>query len=181
LLHAGKDSGASLTGMDGKAPSVAVTEATRGDSIAEIQSALHSLARSLKRGTLHEFLLAQAHVDADQAGLAVLHVLHLAGRGLRLTDLAEQLSIDAPAVTRKVQQLERSGLVSRMADQIDARATRVQLTAAGRRTINKFMAARRAWLEALIADWPALDKADFARLLGRFSGAIHEQLEELDD
>jgi DNA-binding MarR family transcriptional regulator len=166
--------------MDGKASAVAVAEATRGDSIAEIQSALHSLARSLKRGTLHEFLLAQANVDADQAGLAVLHVLHLAGRSLRLTDLAEQLSIDAPAVTRKVQQLERSGLVSRTADQLDARAARVQLTAAGRRTISKFMAARRIWLEGLIADWSPGDKAEFARLLDRFAGAIHAQLEDLD-
>jgi DNA-binding MarR family transcriptional regulator len=167
--------------MDGKEPSVAVIEATQGDSIAEIQSALYSLARSLKRGTLHDFLLAQARIDADQAGLAVLYVLHLAGRGLRLTDLAEQLSIDSPAVTRKVQQLERCGLLSRTADQVDARAARVQLTAAGRRTISKFLAARRTWLEGLIADWPEIDRADFARLLGRFAGDIHQQLEGLDD
>jgi DNA-binding MarR family transcriptional regulator len=166
--------------MDGNASSVAVTPAAQGDSITEIQSALHSLARSLKRGTLHDFLLAQARVDADQAGLAVLYVLHLAGAGLRLTDLAERLSIDAPAVTRKVQQLERCGLLSRTQDQVDARATRVQLTAAGRRTISRFLAARRTWLASVVAGWTAQEQAEFARLLGRFASDIHRQLEELD-
>ncbi len=167
--------------MDGNGPSLAVAQADQGDSIAEIQSALHSLARSLKRSTLHDFLLAQARVDADQAGLAVLYVLHVAGTGLRLTDLAERLSIDAPAVTRKVQQLERCGLISRVQDELDARASRVLLTTAGRRTICKFLAARRTWLASLVADWTAHEQAMFAHLLERFAGDIHRQLEELDD
>jgi DNA-binding MarR family transcriptional regulator len=167
--------------MDGNGPSVAVAEAAQADPVAEIQAALHSLARSLKRSALHDFLLAQARVDADQAGMAVLYVLHLAGAGLRLTDLAERLSVDAPAVTRKVQQLERCGLVSRAQDQLDARASRVHLTAAGRRTIGKFLAARRTWLANLVSDWTEQEKAVFARLLDRFAGDIRRQLEELGE
>jgi DNA-binding MarR family transcriptional regulator len=166
--------------MDGNGPSGAVAQAAQGDSIAEIQSALHSLARSLKRSALHDFLLAQARVDADQAGVAVLYVLHLAEAGLRLTDLAERLMIDAPAVTRKVQQLERCGLVSRAPDQLDARASRVHLTAAGRRTIGRFLAARRTWLTSLVSNWTEQEQAVFARLLERFASDIHRQLEALE-
>lgn len=155
-------------------------ETAPAEAIGEIGTALYSLARSLKRGRLHDFLLAQARVEADQAGLAVLYVLHLAGANLRLCDLAEQLRIDAPAVTRKAQQLERSGLVSRAQDQADARATRIQLTATGRRTISRFLAARRTWLTSVLADWSDADQAQLARLLRRFADDMHRQLEELE-
>jgi DNA-binding MarR family transcriptional regulator len=152
-----------------------------GDAVGGIESALHSLVRCLKRSRLHEFLLAQARVDADQAGLAILYVLQTEGRALRVTDLAEQLRIDAPAVTRKAQQLERSGLVSRSRDSGDARATRLQLTAAGRRTISRFLAARRKWLNSVLASWPEADQVEFARLLRQFTSDIQCQMGELDD
>lgn len=167
--------------MTGNAASLADAPATRAEPIGQVQLALQALARSLKRGRLHEFLLAQAHVDADQAGLAALYVLHRAGASLRLTDLAEQLHIDAPAVTRKAQQLERSGLVSRAQCQLDARATRIQLTAQGRRTISRFLAAQRSWLTSILATWPEDEQAEFARLLSRFAGDIQRQLTELQD
>src|ERR1017187_6918711 len=80
-------------------------------AIGEIEPALHSLSRSLRQGRLHDFRRAEARVDGDRAGMALLYVLHVNGASLRLTDLADQLHIDAPAVTRKAQQLERAGLV----------------------------------------------------------------------
>src|ERR1700681_2887139 len=101
-------------------------EETRADdeTIAGIESALHGLARRLKQARLHDFVLKQAGVDIDQAGLAILYALHAEKEkaSLRVTDLAERLGIDAPAVTRKAQRLERMGLVSRGRDADDARA-----------------------------------------------------------
>ncbi len=166
--------------MRGLGSSVGTAGPAHDDAISEIESALHLLGRSLKQVRLHEFLLAEARVDADQAGLAVLYVLHVEGASLRLTDLAEQLRIDAPAVTRKAQQLERAGLVSRTRDREDARATRLQLTAQGRRTINRFLVARRAWLTRLLAGWPEAEQIEFARLLRQFTSDIHRHLGELD-
>ncbi len=157
-----------------------ISEPGHDAAIGEIESALHSLARSLKQVRLHEFLLSQAGVDVDQAGLAVLYVLHAGGTSLRLTDLADQLRIDAPAVTRKAQQLERSGHVSRTRDTDDGRATRLQLTGLGRRTISRFLAARRRWLTGLLAGWPEVEQAEFGRLLRQFTSDIHRHLGELD-
>src|SRR5437868_15466765 len=94
------------------------------ETIAEIETALHALARRLKQARLHEFVLKQAGVDIDQAGLAILYALHAEKVSLRVTDLADRLGIDAPAVTRKAQRLERLGLVSRARDVEDARASR---------------------------------------------------------
>ncbi len=165
--------------MGGKDPSLRTAESLQDETIGEIESALHSLARSLKQVRLHEFLLAEARVDVDQAGLAVLYVLYAGGTGLRLTDLAEQLRIDAPAVTRKAQQLERSGLVGRARDREDGRATRLQLTAAGRRTINRYLIARRAWLTQLLSGWPEAEQAEFARLFRQFTSDICRHLGNL--
>jgi DNA-binding MarR family transcriptional regulator len=148
--------------------------------IASIESALHALARRLKQARLHDHFTRQAGVDIDQAGLAVLYVLDGEKTGLRVTDVAARLGIDAPAVTRKIQQLERLELVSRVPDADDARASRLLLTPAGRRVLRRFLLARNRWLTTMLADWPAADRAEFARLIGRFTDDIHRHLDDLD-
>jgi DNA-binding MarR family transcriptional regulator len=162
------------------APPAAAPPAPAAAPITEIESALHSLARWLKQARLHEFLLKQAGVDIDQAGLAVLYVLRKADTDLRLTDLADRLRIDAPAVTRKAQQLQRLALISRTRDADDARATRLQLTAHGRQVIDQFLIARRQWITQVLSGWSGPDQCEFARLLGQFTSDIRRHLGELD-
>ncbi|HEX9352199.1 MAG TPA: MarR family transcriptional regulator [Streptosporangiaceae bacterium] len=166
--------------MPAQTPPPGAAAPAHDEPIAEIESALHSLARWLKQARLHEFLLRQAGVDIDQAGLAVLYALHAEGTSLRLTDLAERLRIDAPAVTRKAQQLERLALVSRTPDAEDARAARLQLTTEGRQAISQFLLARRQWLATLLAGWPCAERSEFARLIRQFTCDIHRHLGELD-
>jgi DNA-binding MarR family transcriptional regulator len=150
------------------------------ETIAGIESALHSLARWLKQARLHEFMLKRAGVDIDQAGLALLYALRDTGTDPRLTDLAERLRIDAPAVTRKAQQLERLGLVNRVRDAEDGRASRLGLTARGGQVIDQFLLARQCWLTQILATWPGADRSEFARLLRQFTEDIHRHLGELD-
>jgi DNA-binding MarR family transcriptional regulator len=150
-------------------------------TVDDVDVALQSLMRSLKQTRLRDHLRARAGVDLDQAGLAALYALHTSQSSLRLTELAEQLRIDAPAVTRKAQQLERAGLVSRTRDEQDARATRLQLTDAGRRTLTRYLDGRRTWLAGLLADWPETERADFARLLRRFNDDVQRGIKELDE
>jgi DNA-binding MarR family transcriptional regulator len=152
-----------------------------GESVGDLESALHSLVRQLKQTRLHEFLLAQAGADVDRAGLALLYVLYQEETSLRLTELAEQLRIDAPAVSRKAQQLERSGLVGRGQDQRDGRATRLRLTESGRGVIDRILAARREWLAAVLSDWSAAEQSELARLMCQFADSVERNLEELDD
>jgi DNA-binding MarR family transcriptional regulator len=146
----------------------------------EVESALHSLAQSLKQVRLHEYLLDKARVDVDRAGVALLYVLYVEDASLRLRDLAEQLQIEAPAVTRKAQQLEQAGLVSRAPDPNDGRASRVRLTAPGRRTINRILTVRREWVTTLLTDWPTQDQVEFARLMRLFTSSLNQHLKEFD-
>jgi len=158
--------------------SLAVTLRTTADTITgEIDAALLSVARVMNQVRVHAKLRADAGVDLDRAGAAVLYKLLVESESLRLCDLAERLGIDSPAVTRKVQQLEQLGLLSRSADPEDGRASRLVLTREGRRTIERLLAARRSWLEGLLAEWPAADRREFARLLHLFSSTIEHDVE----
>jgi DNA-binding MarR family transcriptional regulator len=146
--------------------------------IASIETALHTLGRRLKQARLHDHLTRVAGVDIDQAGLAVLYALHGEKAGLRVTEVAARLGIDAPAVTRKAQQLERLQLVGRTADADDARASRLLLSPEGRRVLKRFLVARHRWLTAMLSDWPESDRDEFARLIGRFTSDIRRHLDE---
>ena len=90
----------------------------------QFDEALQNVARSITQVRLHERLLRQAGVRLDRAGATLLFKLSAKGDSLRVTDLAEILGVDTPTVTRKVQQLERDGMVVRQIDPADRRASR---------------------------------------------------------
>ena len=139
--------------------------------IEDIEGALQAVVRTLNQVRVHDRLLRAAGIQVDRAGVAVLYRL-FEEDALRITDLAERLAVDAPTVTRKVQQLEREELVVRRPDPLDRRVSRLSLTTGGRRTIRQVMTARRAWLTRLLAGWDAAEQADFARYLGAFAEAL---------
>ena len=150
------------------------------EAIDALEAALQSLVRLLKQTRLHGYVYDRAHVDVDQAGVALLSVLAQEEHSLRLTEIAERLRIEAPAVSRKAQLLERSGLVSRSHDPHDGRASRFELTAAGHDVVDRVRAARREWLLTVLADWPTEARAEFARLVRRFTADARRHLEGLD-
>jgi DNA-binding MarR family transcriptional regulator len=147
----------------------------------QFDEALHTVARSITQVRLHERLLQLAGVRLDRAGASLLFKLAAQADSLRVTDLAEILGVDTPTVTRKVQQLERAGMVVRQTDPDDGRASRIRLTPAGRRTIERVRRARRAWLEQLLHDWHDDDLSTLADLLGRFAEDLERDLDDARD
>src|SRR6202166_4694335 len=95
-------------------------------AVDQIQASLQVVARCISQVRMHERLLQSAGVRLDRAGAAALYKLYLHGEAIRVTVLAEMLDVDTPTVTRKVQQLERDGLVVRHADPDDGRASRIR-------------------------------------------------------
>ncbi len=127
---------------------------------------------------VHEYLLRAAGVRIDRAGGALLYMLQTHGDPLRVTGLAGLLGVDAPTVTRKIQQLEREGLVARHADVADHRATRIALTQEGRQTLERLVKARQVWFERLLEGWDEPDLAAFASMLARFAASLERDLED---
>jgi DNA-binding MarR family transcriptional regulator len=145
-----------------------------------IAAALLGMSRAMNQAKSHEMLTKRAGVDLDRSGAALLYSLYSEGENVRLTELAERLGVDAPGVTRKVQQLERAGLLTRAADPDDARAMRLSLTAAGRRSIDRLLQVREAWIEGALEGWSTADRREFSRLLAQFASTIGRSGERRD-
>ncbi len=149
--------------------------------IDRFDEALQTVARSITQVRVHERLLRLAGVRLDRAGATLLFKLAAKDGPLRVTDLAEMLGVDTPTVTRKVQQLERDGMVERQSDPGDRRASRIRLTPAGRRTIERVRRARRAWLDRLLEGWDDDDLSELADLLSRFAENLDRDMDDAHD
>ena len=86
----------------------------------------------------------------------------------RVSGLASGLGLDATTVTRHLDDLEARGLITRSPDPSDRRATLVTLTPQAVARLDAADADRRTRLRELLADWPADERYEFARLLSRF-------------
>jgi DNA-binding MarR family transcriptional regulator len=151
------------------------------DPVDRFAEALQTVARSVTQVRLHEQLLRLAGIRLDRAAATLLFKLAVQGDSLRVTDLAELLGVDTPTVTRKVQQLERDGMVIRQTDPDDRRASRIRLTSDGHRTIERVRRARRVWLEQVLHDWGDDDLSALADLLSRFAEDLERDLEHARD
>ena len=128
-----------------------------------------SMAQTMKRPQTWTALTNRAGLSIDRPGATILRILTSQPGTWRLHDLAERIGVEAPSITRKAQQLEQAGLLSRERDPLDGRAFSVQVTPAGRIVAIKLEAAQRFVLEAALKDWPAVDLAQFIQLFQRFS------------
>lgn len=111
--------------------------------------------RAAVAGTLHSaaiHVLRAVRVEDEESGigparLPALSVLVFGGPA-RLTDLARVEQVRPPTMTKIVTGLEAAGLARRVADERDARATRVEATARGARLLAEGRRRRVARLAA---------------------------------
>jgi DNA-binding MarR family transcriptional regulator len=82
---------------------------------------------------------------------------------ITLGALASHERVQPPTMTRVVAALEEAGLVAREIDPNDRRIARVQVTADGRRFIDRSRRKRNAWIAARLRELPAEDVADLER------------------
>jgi DNA-binding MarR family transcriptional regulator len=102
----------------------------------------------------------------DRAALVLLFPLHRLGP-LRQSALAELVHADPSTVSRHVTLLVERGLVQRVADESDGRASRLVLTDAGRAQLDQLRAERVAYLRTVTADWTDDELATFTTLFDR--------------
>ena len=136
------------------------------------------LSRAFTLARPHEQMLKDAGVRLDRAGSALLFKLRSLGQSARVSDLAELLGVDAPAVTRKVQQLERHGYVAIEPDAGDRRAKRITLTRSGEKTIERIMLAVDRRLTRLFEGWTKEQVTVFTSSLEKFALALTEEMEK---
>jgi DNA-binding MarR family transcriptional regulator len=134
--------------------------------VAELERALTRIAYLLTRNRRNGLTTTAAGVPLDRAAVVVL--LQLADTGARRPgELAAQLEVEAPHVTRQVQRLEQAGYASRGPDPDDRRAQLIQLTPAGRAAAGRVREIGRAGMQAALAHWPPHDLHQLATLFHR--------------
>ncbi len=148
------------------------------EELERIAASLQVLSRAFTQARAHEQLLKDAGVRLDRAGAALLYQLHIhADHSLHVSKLAELLGIDAPAVTRKVQLLQRLGFVSTSLDSEDKRAKHVHLTRIGEVTLDRLLEANKRRLAGLFGEWTSEELRHFSSSLRRFAKTLTSELE----
>jgi DNA-binding MarR family transcriptional regulator len=129
---------------------------------------VRALSEQLPRfARLIHALKAQAATEGrDAAALVLLFPLVRVGP-LRQGALAELVHADPSTVSRHVTSLVERGLVTRVADETDGRASRLVVTDAGRAQLDELRRQREAYLESSTAAWSEEDLATFTTLFGR--------------
>ncbi|MEV7086449.1 MarR family transcriptional regulator [Streptomyces sp. NPDC093085] len=138
--------------------------------IAELQALLSALAYDITRPRSHELLVSMAGAPVDRAGVALLRVLAHEGEPLRIGRIAEKLGVRAPHVTRQVRELERQGLVVRVAEAADRRAQRVAPTGKGLDTLARLDRAAQTLLARSLEGVAPERIRHTVEVLGRIAG-----------
>jgi len=135
-------------------------DSPRTDATETLAEAFWSVSRTLRR-TTHAALAPLGITPGQGRALGVL----LRHGTMRLSELSEHLRIAARSTTEVVDALEADGLVARIPDESDRRATLVALTPHGTQIGSGLSDARLAEAEAFFGRLDERDRAELRRIL----------------
>lgn len=145
--------------------------------MSELENDLEKMERSLrlwfqtvKRPQHWASVTTQTGVNIDRPAAIILHtIMNSPQPGCRVQDLASELGIEAPSVTRKTQELEEAGYIERSRSQTDRRAVALKITAKGKAAHDKLWKAQRQGMYHVLEQWEPAERHKFINLLERFS------------
>ena len=105
--------------------------------------------------------------------------LERAPKGLKMGELSRRMMVTGGNVTGITDMLEKEGLVERVADAADRRATLVRLTPAGRRVFAAMAEEHEGWIVESFKELTGREMATIASLLARLKSHVRS-LEERD-
>ena len=134
--------------------------------VIEIERALTRITYLSTRARQHDRLMALAGVPLDRAAVALLRQI-ADSEPLRPGELANRLGVEASHVTRTVQQLQKTGYVTRVPDPDDRRAQRIELTETGRQAIDRVRDAGARGMQLALSEWAPEELGQLATLFHR--------------
>jgi DNA-binding MarR family transcriptional regulator len=135
-------------------------------ALEELQASLQRLGRLLSSRQVSARITSTAGVDVSQQGVALLRALRRGGQQ-PVAALASSAAMDLGAVSRQVRLLEDAGAVRRSRSPEDGRVTLLDLTAEGRRMVDRIQAVSVRHLEEALAGWSDDEELTLARLMQR--------------
>ena len=135
--------------------------AAPADESTEFLELLHSLLHAVRR----EATSRSDPVGTTPGQVRLLRALQRAGGPRRLGELAQALDVAPRSITAKVDQAEADGLVRRVADPGDRRATLVEMTPDGLGMLARVSAERSVGAGERLARLTPDERAELLRLL----------------
>jgi DNA-binding MarR family transcriptional regulator len=142
------------------------------DGKAQVEAVEQAMV-AIRRRQTRRALARQA--EHDPAAYDVLDVVEAAEQKhaeATVTTIAAALGVDQPRASKLVAKAVAAGLVERVADQRDGRRALLVRTERGRGASEAIHETRQAAFGQAMSGWTADERAEFARLLARFVGAL---------
>jgi DNA-binding MarR family transcriptional regulator len=147
-----------------------VPQATEIDAL---ERAVAALLRSVGGRSATALVAERSGSPLPAASIVLLE--HLAEAGAkRVSQIAECQRVGVPAVTPRIQDLEAAGLIRRDVDPVDARASLISLSPAGRATLKRIRKARCELLTGALRDLDRGSVATAAEALTRIAAALEQ-------
>ena len=130
---------------------------------------------------LHRQLMIKTLAEhGTHPGQAICLRLLAAHDGITQRDLAAELHLSRPTVSKMLRAMEKGGIVERRSDAADQRLTCVFLTVAGRDLETKLRQVASDYVSATIGTLPEGDRRELERLLDELNASISRELAERD-
>lgn len=136
------------------------------ESLAAVERAMVAIRRRQRRRALAKE--AGPHFDV----LDMVEAAEESATEATVSTVASALGVDQPRASRLVAAAIDGGMLRRVADQADGRRALLVRTARGRAASERIHRTRQAAFADAMAGWTDGERAEFARLLGRFVDAL---------
>ena len=102
------------------------------------------------------------------------------GDGMRMGELSKRLMVTTGNITGLVDELVADGLVARLPDPTNRRASLAAMTAKGRKAFGAAAKANETWVEEMFAGLPGPEKSAMFDMLGRQKADIATRLQSAE-
>ena len=148
-----------------------VDDVRRDEALRGLEHEIGRLLRRVRRGLTDR----AAQVDPELSATAYPLLATLAEFGPhRASDLADMFALDKGAVSRVVHHMLELGLIERMPDPKDGRASILSVTPKAQERLATMADRRREDFGAKLADWEPSTITDLAQSLAQLNAAISE-------
>lgn len=104
----------------------------------------------------------------------------VANGDMRSSELTERACVDAAVVSRQIKSLIASGLVERIPDPLDGRASLIHLTDEGAALFKHSQSQQQEFFERVFADWSEADQRKFEKLFSKFVTDLNREVQAMN-
>lgn len=160
--------------IDTQATPGGVAEPGPGCSVpADLERALTQVSRAMVHLGVPQPTLAEGKT-LDRSGYWLMVWVSEHGP-IRLSDLAEAVGLDLSTVSRQMRDLVEGGLITKVPDPHDGRASFLSLSARGAAVLESVSQSRREALAHALTDWSESERATLADGLFRLAAGLRSQ------